>query len=121
MKKIILLFGITLVFGIGCNRDKAKRAAMKMVDKMSSICNITPDEKTKMIPVVEKFIKTKVENRDKYASDQGALNKADSVNRAWYADTLKAILTPDQLEKLKTFQAQQKMNKKETEGNGGQE
>jgi hypothetical protein len=121
MKKIVLLLGVILLLGVGCNRDKAKRAATKMVDRMSSACNFTPDEKTKMIPVVEKFIKTRVENKDKYANDQGALSKADSMNRAWYIDTLKVILTPDQLEKLKTFQAQQKMNKQGKEGNGEQE
>jgi len=108
MKKIILAFAI-IVFGIACNSGKEKKEenrAAKIIAKMTTVCQLTPDQASKVQPILETFIKTKVDNKDKYASDQEALRKADSVNRRHYMDTLKTILSPDQIEKLKTLKMQ---------------
>ncbi len=123
MKKIVIFYGI-LIIGVGCNsgtqKNEENRAA-KVISKMTAICQLTPDQSAKLEPIVETFIKTKVDNRDKYASDQPALRKADSVNKRHYIDTLKKILTPDQFEKFKAARAQMKANKNAGQDNGGEQ
>jgi predicted component of type VI protein secretion system len=125
VKKIILAFAIILV-GIGCSSEQSKveKAASKLVDKLNTACQLTPDETTRIKPLVKKFIETRRENTDKYASQQEALKLANETNRTNLIDSLKAILSPDQLEKFKAFTAQQKANRQGgqgDQGNGGQE
>ncbi|HTA28265.1 MAG TPA: hypothetical protein VK809_10775 [Bacteroidia bacterium] len=122
MKKLALFLGIILI-GIGCNsgastEKKEETRASKAVSKMNTICQLTPDQSAKLQPIVENFIKTKIENKDKYANDQSALRKADSTNRTNYVDSLRKILTPDQFEKLKSARNQAKMNKQDGKGGG---
>jgi predicted component of type VI protein secretion system len=124
MKKLALFLGILLI-GIGCNsgtssEKKEETRASKIISKMNTICQLTSDQSARLQPIVENFIKTKIDNRDKYASDQTALRKADSTNRTNYVDSLRKILTPDQFEKLKSAR---KMNKQDGKGgdNGGEQ
>ncbi len=124
MKKLALFLGILLI-GIGCNsgtssEKKEETRASKIISKMTTICQLTSDQSARLQPIVENFIKTKIDNRDKYASDQTALRKADSTNRTNYVDSLRKILTPDQFEKLKSAR---KMNKQDGKGgdNGGEQ
>jgi hypothetical protein len=126
MKKLVFI-AYSLLFTLGCgpSQKQEDKMAHKMVDRINTACQLTPEQKTRLIPVIETFIKTRIDNKDKFASDQAALIKADSINKAKYFDTLKKIITPEQLDKLKAFRNQQKMDKKAGNGggddNGGQE
>jgi predicted component of type VI protein secretion system len=113
MKKLVLILGICFV-GIACNLGKEKQEnnrVTKMIAKMTTACQLTPEQAGKIQPILATFIKTRIENKDKYASDQEALRKADSTIRKNYIDTLKTILSPEQYEKLKAFHARQKEDK----------
>ncbi|HTB33159.1 MAG TPA: hypothetical protein VK808_14115 [Bacteroidia bacterium] len=130
MKKLVLVLGIVLV-GFGCSthgpsNKPEDKMANKMADKLSTVCQLTPEQRGTLVPIITKFVKTKMDNKDKYASDQTALIKADSINRTTYLDTLKKILSPDQFAKLKAFHMQQRANKQGGKpggdpDNGGQE
>lgn len=112
MKKLFLVLGICLV-GFACNsmQQKEDNRVTKMITKMTAVCQLTPEQAGKIQPILATFIKTRVENKDKYAGDQEALRKADSTIRKNYIDTLRTILSPGQYEKLQAFRAQQKQNK----------
>ena len=124
MKKLLLLCGL-LVFGVACNslQKKEDNRASKMIAKMTEVCQLTPDQAGRLKPLLENFIKSRVENKDKYASDQVALVKADSTCKKTYQDSLKKILTPDQFAKLKAFHMEQMKQKGKggDQDNGGQE
>jgi len=125
MKKIILAFGIILLV-IGCNNEQKQvdKMTTKLVGKINSVCQLTPDETTKLQPIVGNFLKLRKANKDKFGSDMDAFKKANESNRKSFIDTLKTILTPDQFEKLKTAFQQQRAKQNEQGGDqdgGGQD
>lgn len=119
MKKLILTFGILLI-GIGCSNTQKQEEKMKakLIDKINSVCQITPDETNKIEPIAENFIKQRKATKDKYGNDKDAFKKANQLNRVQFMDTLKTILSPEQFEKLKTAFQQQRAKQ---EGQGGEQ
>jgi hypothetical protein len=123
MKNIMAITFAACILVSSCGQSLEKKEdnrVSKMLEKFTTVCQLTPEQAKSLKPALETFIKNKVENKDKYASDQGALRKADSLNRTTYIDSLKKILTPDQLEKFKAAKGQFKMNKQDGGQDAGQ-
>jgi hypothetical protein len=122
MKKLILVFSIVLI-GIACSNPQKQEEKMKtkLVDKINSVCQLTPDETNKIGPIAENFIKLRKASKDKYGNDEIAFKKANQLNRSQFMDTLKTILTPEQLEKLKAAFQQQRAKQDGGQQDGGGE
>jgi hypothetical protein len=125
MKKIILVLGIILL-GIGCNTEQEKMDKMnkKILARITNVCQLSPDQVTKISPITENFIKLRIATKDKYGNNEQGFKNAMEANRKSLIDTLQKILTPNQFEKLKaSFQQQKNKNGQggDQEGGGGQE
>lgn len=125
MKKIILVLGVILLV-MGCNNEQKKLDKMnnKILTRITDVCQLTPDQITKISPITENFVKLRKQAKDKYASDEDGFKNAMEVNRKKFIDTIQTILTPDQFEKLKaSFPQKAKQNGQggEQEGGGGQD
>lgn len=120
MKKIILVLGI-IVLAIGCNSEQKRmnKISTKLLTRITNVCQLNPDQVTKITPIVENFVKLRKETKEKYQNDQEAFRNAMELNRGKFIDTIKTIITPDQFEKLKTSFQQQK--EKQTGQGGDQE
>jgi len=110
MKKVILTFGIILA-GIFCANAQDKATA-KMVDHLTQVCQLTPDQVSKVQPIVANYISARKANKEKYASDPDGLKGADKAANKEYKSQLNAILTPDQIQKLKDYNAQRRAARK---------
>jgi hypothetical protein len=117
MKKLILTFGIFLagVFYINA-QDKATIKANKMVDHLNEVIGLSPDQVAKIQPLAEDFVKAREANRQQYAGDVNGRKSADKTAHENYKAQLKTILSPQQIEKLRVYNSQQKANKKGESG-----
>jgi hypothetical protein len=114
MKKLVLAFGIILasVFSINAQNAAASGSQSdKMVNKLTTACQLTPDQVTKVRPLVDSFLKTRAENKQKYASDAEGLKTANKANRENFKSQLSALLSADQKEKFKEYQKEQQEKK----------
>jgi len=124
MKRLILTFSILLASLVMVNaQDKATAKATKLVNHLTQVCGLTPDQVSKLQPIAESYIKTKEANKQQYANDPAGLKSANRTNNQNYKGQLNTVLTPDQQQKLKDYMAQQKANRKSSGGSqeGGQE
>ncbi len=114
MKKLVLTFGIFLagIFYVNA-QDKG---TSKMMDHLTQVCQLTPDQVSRVQPIVENYEKAKKANKTQFANDPSSLKGANKTAKENYKNQLKAVLTPEQMEKLKAANAQHKGGK-----NGGQE
>jgi len=121
MKKTILAFVIILI-GIGCNNiPQSQKKSTEILEKMTNVCQFNPDQANKLSPIIEDFVKTRTDNMNKYEMNPQELKNANDSNRVHFMNKIKTILTPEQLEKLKAYWAQQRANKKAGgAANGGQ-
>lgn len=119
MKKLILTFGIFLagIFFVSA-QDKA---ATKLVNHLTQVCGLTPDQVSKIQPIAEDFIKTRRANKQQYANSPDSLKMANKANTKNYKSQLNAILTADQQQKLKEANAQRRANRKAAQGEGDTE
>lgn len=109
MKRFILLLCVTL-FAFGCANEQKRidKMASKMVNTINTACQLTPDQQTKVKDAASAFVKAKMENADKYAQNQEILINRNAAAKNDYVAQLKSVLTPDQLDKLKTYHEQHK-------------
>lgn len=119
MKKIILAFGVILLTA-GCHNNEQQQVAKmtpKLVNRINSACQLTPDQEAKITPIAENFIKLRKDTKVKYQNDEEGFRNAMQANRQKFLDTLKTILTPDQFEKLVTaFQQKARQNQQSENG-----
>ena len=109
MKKLLLTFGIFLAGIAFVNaQDKAAAATTKMVDHITQVCNLTPDQVTKVQPMIASFVKTREANKQQYAGDKAGMQSANKTNRQNLKAQLQTVLTADQQAKLKADNAQRK-------------
>jgi len=106
MKKLILTFGIFLA-GILCVTAQDKGTA-KMVDHINQVCGLTPDQVSKVQPIVENYEKARKANKQQFANDPAGLKGANKSARENYKSQLKAVHTPDQQAKMKAYNEQHK-------------
>jgi hypothetical protein len=119
MKKLILTFGIFLA-GIFFVNAQDKGAA-KLVDRLTQVCSLTPDQASKMQPIAEDYAKTRKANKQQYASDPAGLKAANKAANKNFKAQRDAILTPDQQQKLKAYNAQKRAGKQGGQGGEDQE
>lgn len=101
MKKLILTFGVFLAGIFFVNAQDKTDKATKLMNNITKICSLTPDQVTKIKPITEGFIKTQEANKQQYANDPNGLTAANKASMKDYKTKLDAILTPEQEEKLK--------------------
>jgi len=112
MKKLILTFGIFLAGIVFVNaQDAAANKTTKVLNHITEVCGLTPDQVSKVQPVVADYVKTRMANKAQYASDAKRLKAANQAAGRNYQTQLKATLTPDQFQKLKEARAQHQANK----------
>ncbi len=111
MKKLVSLFIIVLfAFGCGSDQKRIEKMTDKMISKMNTACQLTPDQESKIRPLVAGYIKTRVELRTKLANKPDSLKKANLANRDNFITNLKTIVTPKQFEKIQEYNRKQKAN-----------
>jgi hypothetical protein len=125
MKKLILTATLFLA-GILCmNAQEAKQApsvdqqTTNMTTKLTSACSLTADQATKIKPFVQKFVQTRADNKQKYASDPAGMKEAMKADRQELATSLKTVLSADQMTQFKNF-LQQQMKGNQTPHPAGQ-
>jgi Spy/CpxP family protein refolding chaperone len=120
MKKIILTVGICVasLLSIQAQQTMKKSAPTidQKVDKMmgilTSICNLTPDQVTKVKPIVTETVQATTANKQQYGSDKDKLKAANQATLKTERAKLNAILTPDQQAKLTTYQKERAEKRK---------
>lgn len=103
-----MLAGLMLVNA----QDNTSAKATKLINHISQICALTPDQVSKLQPIAENYIKAREANKQQYANDPAGLKSANRTNNQNYKAQLKTILTPEQQQKLKDYMAQQRANRK---------
>jgi predicted component of type VI protein secretion system len=118
MKKIILFLSVILL-GTGCGNKQKQIQVMsgKLLDNLTTACQLTPDQKSRVAPVVQIFVSSRVENKIKYGKDSVALKQANDSMKKNYINSLKGILNPMQMEQLKVYYGQLLAKPQQT-GNG---
>ncbi len=112
MKKLILTFGLVLATLFCVNaQEKGDKATTKMVNHLTQVCGLSQDQVAKVQPIVADFVKTRMANKQQYASDPAGLKAANKTARENYKTQLKTVLTADQVEKLKADMANKRANK----------
>jgi periplasmic protein CpxP/Spy len=114
MKKIILTAGICMatLFSLQAQQadTKAPLSFEQKVDKMmatlTSTCSLTPDQVTKVKPIVAETIKARMANKQAAGADKDKLKAADQASMKAENAKLDAILTPDQKAKLAAYEKQ---------------
>jgi hypothetical protein len=119
MKKLIvltalLLGGLTFINA----QPKGDKEKAKMFDKLNEVCALSPEQDAKIKPLISDFVDTKIANKQKYGNDVEALKEANKSNRKNYMEQAKAILTPEQQAKWKTYMEEQKRHKTQGQGEG---
>jgi len=131
MKKIILTLGICIVslIGVQAQQSDAKTAPTldqrvdKMMTSLTSTCSLTPDQVTKLKPIVTEAISEKMANKQKYGSDKDKLKQANQALLKESNAKINAVLNADQQSKFAAFEQekksemQKKINANTTGGN----
>jgi hypothetical protein len=114
MKKLLLSLGIILSLA-SCNNEQkqAEKMEKRMVEKISSACQPTPDQQAKIKVAVEDYINLRLSYRHKYANNQDSLDLENKIAKNNYINTLKTILTPDQVDKVQNAFKQEKTKQSE--------
>jgi hypothetical protein len=117
MKRLILVSAILLIAIFHVNAQKrAEAKANYMVDHISQVCTLSPDQAEKLYPVAENYIQTRKANKQQYANDPETLKNANKTATINYRTQLKTILSREQMEKLKAYNTQQRANRKGPRG-----
>jgi hypothetical protein len=115
MKKLILTLGIFFA-AIVCLQAQQPASvdaeAGKMLNKLTEVCKLTPDQITKVKPIIKQFVTTREANKAKYATNKSELQEANKANKDVLDSKLKPILTEDQEAMLKNFQQEQQEQKR---------
>jgi hypothetical protein len=117
MKKLILTFGIVLagLFTAQAQEQKTDNKADKVITEYTSVAQLTPDQVTKVKPMVESFIATKKANKEKYANDAEGMKTANKANRENLITQLSTVLSADQIQKIKDHMKTQRQRSKAPE------
>ncbi len=114
MKKLILTLGIILTGLLTVNAQDAgvERQSTKLVNEYASVAQMTPDQAAKVRPILESFLATRKENKEKYSGNPQALRTANKANKENMRTQLQAVLSPDQIQKIEDYNKEKKEEKK---------
>jgi hypothetical protein len=115
MKKIFLTAGICLVSFLGLQAQQTMSSTAtsgptvdqrvdKLLKKLTTTCNLTPDQVTKAKPIVEETVKAKMANKQQCGSDKAKLKAANQATMTAENAKMNAILNADQQAKLAAFE-----------------
>jgi hypothetical protein len=122
MKKLLILLAI-LSTGLIANAQTQEKApklkpearAAKMTDKMSSVILLSADQKAKVNDINLNRAKAMDLNREKAGSNTAVYNgEKERIIQKWNNE-LKAVLSAEQIQKLKDYAASQKQNSNQLE------
>jgi hypothetical protein len=115
MKKLILSFTIIL-FAFGCKNEQkqADKLENRMITKITTVCQPTPDQQSKIKAAVDSYVNLRIQYKHKYSNDQDSMDIMNKSAKNNYINTLKTILSPEQVEKLQAANKQEK--EKQSEG-----
>ncbi|MGP8217698.1 MAG: hypothetical protein ACLQQ4_19165 [Bacteroidia bacterium] len=119
MKKLIVTFGIILagLFTVNAQQDSPKQSQTdKIMNEYTSVAQVTPDQAAKVRPMVESFLATRKENKEKYANDPDGLKAANKANRENLETQLKTVLSAEQVQKIKEYQKEKQEEKEKEQG-----
>jgi len=105
MKKyvsIIALFFAGIVFVYAQEARQTKRVSQIMAN-IQKACNLSNEQASKVLPVVQFFVKTSFDNRKQYANDKAELKTARTTNKENFKEGLAKVLSPDQMKQLEQY------------------
>ncbi len=111
MKKfvsIIALFFATTVFVYAQQDARQVNRVSKIMANIEKACNLSNEQASKVLPVVQFFVKTSFENRKQYANDKNALQAARKTTRQNFKESMAKVLTPDQMKQLEQYMKDRK-------------
>ncbi len=114
MKKIVAI-AMVLLAGIMVSNAQAKREdkqVTKIMNNLQQACQLTPDQATKIQPMAESFVNTRMANRQKYAGDKASLKTANQTNRQNFKANLATVLSADQIKQYEAYVKQQDQQKR---------
>lgn len=122
MKKIILTAGICLssLFFVQAQQaaQTTDQRVQGMMDKITAACHLTPDQITKVKPIMTDFVNAVTANKQKYGTDKDKLKTANAASKKERDTKLDGILNADQqkelAEKEKEMAAKQKGGDKDS-------
>ena len=115
MKKLILTFGIILASIFTMQAQERISQTDKVLNEYTSVAQLTPDQVTKVRPMIDVFYATRKDNKEKYVNDKDGLKAANKANRENFRAQLKTVLTADQIQKVDDYQ---KAKKDRNQANG---
>lgn len=117
MKKLILTLGIILagLFTVNAQDNATGKLSQtdKAISEYTSVAQATPDQITKIRPMLDSYFATRKENKTKYANDADGMKAANKANRENLEAQLKTVLSAEQIQKVKDYQKEQKEKRKE--------
>jgi aminoglycoside phosphotransferase family enzyme len=120
MKKLILTLGIVIatMFTATAQEARGDKQVDKVLAEYTTAAQITPDQSAKIKPMIESFLATRKENKEKYAGDAEGLKTANKTNRENLKAQLKTVLSEDQIKKIEEYN---KQKREERQGASNQE
>jgi len=117
MKKLVLTLGIIMagLFTVNAQVDSpAEKQTEKLTTEYTKACSLTPDQVTKVKPLIEKFVEAKMADKKKYANDADGLKKADKAAKDALIADLKPILSAEQQQKMQAQMAEDQKKSTQT-------
>jgi|GEM_PF-1003368 hypothetical protein len=121
MKKLVLTLGIFFagLFAVQAQDANADKQTEKLMNDYTTVCSLTPDQAAKVKPMIQTFVQTRMDNRQKYQGDKDGMKAANKQNRENLDNQLKTVLSADQIQKMKDYMAQKKQERMNKQGAGG--
>lgn len=125
MKKLMLTTAVILAGFIGTQAQMSSTGMPmpgpngdKMLEKITTSCNLTPEQKTKVTPFVKDFVQGRMANKQKYANDPAGMKAANKANREKFMGDMKGVLSADQMKKMEDMKMEKNGGKMGGTGEG---
>ena len=111
MRKVILTIGICVAGLISVQAQQTatgaastaktgpvtkEQQAEKLMNKMKTACNLTPQQIEKVKPIVTEFVSARMENKQKLGSDKDKMQAANQASMKTMNAKLATVLNADQ-------------------------
>jgi hypothetical protein len=125
MKKYISIAVAFLIGVITLNAQNAPHAVVsqdkqvtRLMAELQQACQLTPEQATKVQPIVQSFVNTRAANRQQYGSDKTSLHTANQSNMKNFKASLSTVLSADQMNAYEQYKKQRKGMKRGGESGG---
>jgi hypothetical protein len=103
----------------GGNMDPEKQVA-KLMEDFQEACKLTPDEAAKVQPIVQTFVNARIASIKQYGQDKQSLKPAMETNRKNFKASLSAVLSPDQMNAFEQYMKQKVEERRNANGQDGE-